>query len=347
MNRTATWIGVATLGLAIASGCSVQQQASSGTESDAAKPKQPELLKDIRIAMIAKSSNNPVFGAARVGAEAAAKELSAKHKINVKVDWLTPPTEDGEEQARRIAQAVNDGANAILISCSDAAKVTGAINDAVDKGIAVMTFDSDAPDSKRFAFFGTNDESCGKQVMQELSKQLGGKGVVAILAGNQNAPNLQKRVKGVKDESTNHPDVTIKGVYYHAETPQDAAAEVRRVMNANPEITGWAMVGGWPLFSTALLDLDPAKIDIVAVDALPAQLAYVNNGVAPVLVAQPIYDWGSVSVGMIVDKLALGKDVKGVHNMELVYVTKATLGDWARQLKAWGFNDVDKKYLAM
>ena len=45
----------------------------------------------LTIAMIAKSSTNPVFLASRTGAEAAAKELSAQYKIDVQVVWLTPP----------------------------------------------------------------------------------------------------------------------------------------------------------------------------------------------------------------------------------------------------------------
>jgi hypothetical protein len=72
----------------------------------------------------------PVFLAARTGAEEKAKELSAKNGIQIEVIGSTPPTEDGQVQAQRIQQAVNDGADAILISCSDAGKVTGAINDA-------------------------------------------------------------------------------------------------------------------------------------------------------------------------------------------------------------------------
>ena len=49
------------------------------------------------------------------------------------------------------------------------------------------------------------------------------------------------------------------------ETPQDAAAEVIRVQNAYPEVSGWAMIGGWPLFTQTLLtDLDPKKVKIVA-----------------------------------------------------------------------------------
>src|SRR5713101_6073014 len=86
--------------------------------------------KSIKIALIAKSSTNPVFLSARTGAEAAAKELSAKHNIDIVIDWRTPPNEDGQVQAQRIAQAVNEGDDAVVISCSDAAKVTGAINDA-------------------------------------------------------------------------------------------------------------------------------------------------------------------------------------------------------------------------
>src|SRR5437667_9615677 len=81
-----------------------------------------------RIAMIAKSSTNPVFLSARTGAEAAAADLSKTQGVDVKIDWLTPPSEDGQVQAQRIAQAVNDGANAILVSASDAGKVTGAID---------------------------------------------------------------------------------------------------------------------------------------------------------------------------------------------------------------------------
>ena len=302
----------------------------------------------ITIAVIAKSSTNPVFLAARTGAEAAAKEISEKNNIKVSVLWLTPPQEDGQVQAQRIQQAVNDGADAILISSSDAGKVTGVINDAVDRGVAVMTFDSDAPQSKRFAYYGVDDLKTGQAVMSELSTLMGGKGKVAILAGNQNAPNLQRRVQGVKDEATKHPGIQIIGTFNHIETPQDAAAEVVRVNNAYPDIQGWAMIGGWPLFTQTLLtDIKPDRMKVVAVDALPAELAYVEKGVAPVLLAQPVYKWGYVGVQTIVDKIHFKKDVPTVIPMELVRVTRANLGEWARQLKEWGFTDVPDSYLKM
>jgi ribose transport system substrate-binding protein len=304
--------------------------------------------KSFKIALIAKSSTNPVFLSARTGAEAAAKELSAKYGIDITIDWRTPPTEDGQMQAQRIAQAVNEGDDAIVLSCSDAGKVTGAINDAVARGVPVMTFDSDAPQSKRFAFYGVDDVASGEQVMSELAKQLGSKGKVAILAGNQNAPNLRKRAEGVVKEAAKYPDIKIVGTFYHIETPQDAAAEVVRVMNAYPDINGWAMIGGWPLFTKSLLtDLDPNKVKVVAVDALPAELPYIAKGIAPVLLAQPCYKWGYVSVEKVIDKIFLKKDVPVITRMELVRVSKENLGTWARQLKDWGFPDVPEEYLKL
>jgi ribose transport system substrate-binding protein len=300
----------------------------------------------LKIALIAKSSTNPVFLSARVGAEAAARELSQHLGLNIEVAWLTPPQEDGQVQAQRIAQAVNEGADAIVLSCSDAGKVTGAIDDAVARGVPVMTFDSDAPRSKRFSFYGVDDLETGHQVMSELAGQMGGRGKVAILAGNQNAPNLQKRVQGVKEEAGRHAGIQIVGVFPHLETPQDAAAEVIRVNNAYPEIQGWAMVGGWPLFTPTLLDsVDPKRMKIVAVDALPVQLVYVERGIAPVLLAQPTYKWGHVSVTTVVDKVHLGKTVPERIPMELVRVSRDNLGAWARQLKDWGFTDVPERYL--
>ena len=253
MTKGRSWLSAAAICMTLAACSGAGDKPADSAQTAAAGKK-------FTIAMIGKSSNNPVFLAARTGAEAAAKDLSAKNGMNIEIAWLTPPQEDGEVQAQRIRQAVNDGANAILIAASDAGKVTGAINDAVDRGVPVMTFDSDAPQSKRFAYYGVDDLKTGQLMMAELAKQLNGKGRVAILAGNQNAPNLQRRVQGAKEEAKKYPGIEVAGVFNHVETPQDAAAEVIRVNNAYPGITGWGFIGGWPLYTQTLLtDLDPSK----------------------------------------------------------------------------------------
>src|ERR1700722_1826832 len=216
-----------------------------------------EQKKSYTIGLVAKSQGNPVFQAARVGAMDAAKDLGKKYGITIRIDWRTPNEEDAQKQAEAIKQLVLAGADGIAVSCSDANKLTDAIDSAVKNGVPVATFDSDAPRSKRFVTFGVDDEKCGEQVMDGLAKFMDGEGIIAILAGNQNAPNLQKRVQGVKNAAKKYPGIKIRGAYYHKETPQDAAAKVEQVMQSNPDITGWAMIGGWPLFTDDALKWSP------------------------------------------------------------------------------------------
>jgi len=309
----------------------------------------PADAKTINITMIAKSSTNPVFLSAKNGAEAAAKDLSDKYsKIDVDIDWRSPKVEDAQEQADRIRNAVSEETDAIFVSCSDDSILTSAINEAVDKGIPVMTFDSDAPNSKRFAFYGPNDVEIGENVMTELVAVMGETGKVAILGGNQDAPNLQKRVQGVKNAAEKYPGIQIVGEFYHAENAEDAVAEMMKVHQEHPDLKGWAMVGGWPFFNESLLDkMEPGKIKIVAVDALPMQLAYIDKGIVDVFLGQPTFKWGDVSVRKIIDKIHLEEDVEEINQMKLIRVWKENLGGWSRQLRAWGYKGVPKEYLTM
>ncbi len=288
------------------------------------------------IGLVAKSQGNPVFQAARVGAEAAAKELGEKYKLKIKIDWRTPNEEDAQKQADAIEQLTLSGADGIAVSCSDANKLTDAINSAVKNGVPVATFDSDAPASKRFVTFGVDDIKCGEQVMEELAKVMGEKGTVAILAGNQNAPNLQKRVQGVKNAAKKYKDIKILDTYYHKETPQDAAARVEQVMQSHPEITGWAMIGGWPLFTDNALKWQPGSVKCVSVDALPPELAYLRSGHVQVLLAQRCFDWGYRSVEHLINKLHLKKDPAAVKDVSpLDRVTKENVDEFGKNWEKW------------
>ena len=292
--------------------------------------------KSLTFGLVAKSQSNPVFQAARTGAEQAAKDLGAKNGLSIRIDWRTPNDEDAQKQAEAIEQLVLAGADGIAVSCSDANKLTDAINSAVKNGVPVATFDSDAPASKRFVTFGVDDFKCGQQVMEELAKVMNGKGIVAILAGNQNAPNLQKRVAGAKDAAKKYPGITIRDTFYHKETPQDAAARVEQVMQANPDITGWAMIGGWPLFTDNALKWQPGTVKCVSVDALPPELAYLRSGHVQLLLAQQCYEWGYRSVEHLVNKVHSRKNPASIKDVSpLIPVSRANVDEYAKNWEKW------------
>ncbi len=294
--------------------------------------------KKVTIGLVAKSQSNPVFQAAYAGARDAARELGPRYGVTVVIDWQTPPEEDAQRQAEAIEQLARSGAQGIAVACSDANTCTPAIDKAVQLGAVVMCFDSDAPRSKRLCYYGTDDAYCGQIVMRELAAAMGGKGEVAILAGNQTAPNLQKRVAGVKDELKSHPGLKLlaDGVFYHPETPEQSVEALNAAQSANPSIGGWAMIGGWPLFTKNAIRWKPGEVKIVAVDALPAQLAYLESGHVQVLYAQDCYGWGYKSVQILLDKIVRDQAPASERIIDpLVKVTADGAAEFRKKWDAW------------
>jgi ribose transport system substrate-binding protein len=190
------------------------------------------------------------------------------------------------------------------------------------------------------AYYGTDDATCGKVVMEELAKAMDDKGTIAILAGNQSAPNLQARVKAVREELKNHPNMKElndgNGVFYHPETPEDAARAVQSAQTTNPGIQGWAMVGGWPLFTKNALKWEPGSVKVVSVDALPAQLPYVKDGYVSALYAQDCYGWGHKSVEVLLEKIVNGKDPESKRIIDpLTKVTKENADEYGKKWDKW------------
>ncbi len=332
---------VGALLVTLLTGCSDTGPAPGGDPRD--------VMRTISIGIVAKSQSNPVFQAAHAGARAAMREWNLAHAsdgVAVNVDIQTPADEDAMAQAAAVEQLARAGADAIAVACSDANTLRPAIDKAVELGAVVICFDSDSPDSQRSYYFGTDDFECGRQVMGALADALGGEGVVAVLAGNQAAPNLRRRVEGVLAGIDAHPGITLldDGVFYHPETPEQAAEAVARAQSIHPQITGWAFVGGWPLFAHNALRWDPGSIKVVSVDALPAQLGYLSSGHVATLLAQDCYAWGHKAVTDLADAVHAGRGegeamggatVMGGEEFRFVPLTRVTADNVDAYRKNW------------
>ena len=295
----------------------------------------------IVIGMVAKSQSNDVFQAAYSGAKAAAREYEAAHPdVKVVIDWRTPPAEDATKQVEAIEALVRAQVDALLVSCTDAATLTPAIDRAAEAGVPVMTFDSDAPDSKRMAFYGSDNADIGRKVMSELADVMGDEGTVAILGGNQSGTNLAARIVATKDELAQHSQMQLLGasggVFYHEETPEKAAEAVATATNANPGINGWAFIGGWPLFTKDALRWDPGAIKVVSCDALPPQLDYLRSGHVQTLFAQDCYGWGHKSVNVLLDLVVDGTEPSEAVMVDpLTKVTSENVEEYAKNWEEW------------
>jgi ABC-type sugar transport system substrate-binding protein len=155
---------LAVAGMALLGGCEQKQPASStpapapatkavatpAPKSDAKSEAKPDAKaetpkadakKSYTIGIIAKSQSNPVFQAAKTGALDACEALSKKYGVEIKGIWQTPVSEDAQKQAQFIEQLTSQGVDGISISCTDGNVLQKPIDDAVGKGVTVVTFD--------------------------------------------------------------------------------------------------------------------------------------------------------------------------------------------------------------
>jgi len=139
--------------------------------------------KKLVFAWIPKALNNPVFELGRDGAFAKAKELSATTDYEVEVLYVGSVASDATEQVRVVEDVITKGVDGIGISCNDPDALVDVINKAVDAGIPVMTWDADAPKSKRFTYLGVSNYEGGKAAAELLIRYMGTKGKVALLTG--------------------------------------------------------------------------------------------------------------------------------------------------------------------
>jgi ribose transport system substrate-binding protein len=263
--------------------------------SCAKKPEEKKLV----FAFVPKLLDNPVFQVAWQGAEAGAKELG---NGRIEVQRFAPVRSDAVEQAQIVESLIEKKVDGIAISVNDADALVESINKAVDAGIPVVCFDSDAPRSKRFAYYGTANSPSGKLMAEHFVKQMGTQGEIALLMGTPGAPNLEERRQGILDYLKAYPDIKVVATEYCYDDVNKAVTGMESAMQAHPNLKGWILPGAWAIFSPSpgpFKSRKPGDLAVVSIDALPEQLDYVRQGYVQVLLGQKLWGWGFESIRML------------------------------------------------
>jgi len=185
---------------------------------------------DQTYAMVVFLKGSEFFNWAYGGMQDAAKLLGA----DIKTELRGPATWDASQEARAIEQLIAKGVKGIIVTAGDATTLNPAIDKAMARGIPVITFDSDAPDSKRLCFAGTNNYEAGKVAGKSMVEWLNGEGEVGI--STFPGPNhLVERIRGFKDGLAGS---EVKVVATCNDEGKVAAAEsaITAMLQAHPEI---------------------------------------------------------------------------------------------------------------
>lgn len=162
--------------------------------------------KSERYFLIATNINLPYWQSAHAGFAKAAAQYGVTEDMRGP-DNFNPAIEVDEFRAAMARKPAG-----ILVSVADPQLMAPEINKAIAAGVPVIAIDSDAPNSKRLYFIGTNNLEAGRLGGQRVAAELNGKGNVVFFT-MPGQPNLDERLKGYKDVFAGFPGIKIDEVF--------------------------------------------------------------------------------------------------------------------------------------
>lgn len=269
----------------------------------------------------------------KVGIEQAIADL-AKEGVKVNYTWDAPSDAIVTEQIAKMEAAAANQPDGISIAIIDPSATNAVINEMVDAGINVSTFDCDAPDSKRLYYCGHADNfGDGKEMARRLAAALGEKGEVAVLAGSLSASNHQDRVNGFLEEIKKFPNITVVDSKADEDSIEVALAVSEGYITAYPNLSAIYGVNAASPIGAARAVVDAGKrgkILVIGYAEDQEAMNYVKDGAIFCTLRQAVPTYGYNSVFNML-RIADGKAPKVVNDdIPAHFVTSANIADYLK-----------------
>ncbi|HEX5482968.1 MAG TPA: substrate-binding domain-containing protein [Terriglobia bacterium] len=223
--------------------------------------------------------------------EAAAGLTDAARLLGVKAEVDGPDLYDPQGELKAFRQAVASHASGILVSPAQPDLFTSAIDDAIQKGIPVITIDSDAPNSHRILFIGTDSVRAGEESGKHMAELLHGAGNILIIA-IPGQLNQQERLHGAEQALARFPKIKVIETFDDQGKPERANDEISKLLDQKKTINGILCLeaSGGPGAAEVVHRLGlKGKIEIVAFDKNPETLDWISQGIIAGTIAQKPY----------------------------------------------------------
>jgi ribose transport system substrate-binding protein len=273
---------------------------------------QPKATKH-RLAFVTNNAS-PFWVIARKGTEKAAQDIPS-----IQVEFRIPGDGTAAEQQRLVDDLLAQKIEGIAISPVDPTNQTDMLNRAAAQTL-VVTQDSDAPNTNRICYIGTDNVGAGRQAGQLVKEALPNGGKIMVFVGVLDAANAQQRYQGLK-EALAGSNVQILDVR------TDNTDRVRAKSNASDTLVKFAdiagMVGLWsyngPAILSAVKDANKTdKVKIIAFDEEDETLGGIKSGEIYATVVQQPYEFGYRSMELM--SKVLNGDRSGIPASKQIFV---------------------------
>ena len=215
----------------------------------------------------------------------------AATEMGVKAEMVGPDGYDTQAEHEAFRRAVAEKPAGILVSVADAAIMTPDIDSAMQQGIPVLTMDSDAPDSKRLFFVGTDNYNAGVLGGNLASKLLNNKGNVIVFR-LPNQSNQKDRLSCYENAFSSHPEIKISQIIDLQDQPDlsgFAYDTTKKMLDSKAKVDAFVCLesrscgGVADAVSRAGL---AGKVVVIAMDTDPETLDWMQKGVTSATIAQ-------------------------------------------------------------
>jgi ribose transport system substrate-binding protein len=247
--------------------------------------------KKLKLAFVSNNAAN-FWTIARAGCDDAAKELG-----DVDVDFRIPSTGSAAEQQGILNDLVAAGVDGIAVSPIDPGNQTDFLNKIAGQSLLICC-DSDAADSRRVCYIGTDNEAAGVEAGKLIKEVLPEGGKIMLFVGYLDAQNAKDRIAGIKKELEGS-KVEIIDIRTDDTDHVRAQKNVEDTLVKYPDIAG--LVGLYSYNGPAILNAvrsagKAGQVKIVCFDEDADTLAGVASGDIYGTVVQKPYEFGKQAI---------------------------------------------------
>lgn len=242
-----------------------------------------------------------------------------------------------DQMAVLIRQETAAQADALLVQGIDDAGYLAALQEAAQAGVKVVLVDTDVETSLQHLYVGTDNYAAGRMLGQALIAETGGEANVMIMSGDEGYPNLDERIRGLRDEVADCEGIRIAGVKYDKYDSLNVLKQYQSILGNYPLVD--TIVGVEGTLCMALgpyVNLEEPHMKVVlGFDRCAEADAGLDRGVITGVITQDNEEMGRQAIQMLMQWLETGRLEHSCYYTATGYFTSA---DYRREqeVKAHG-----------
>lgn len=279
----------------------------------------------IKVDVIGKAAGQDFWLTCKEGAFDAGKELG------IDVSFQTPENESQvDKQIKMVKDDIENGVDAIVLAPLDKKKLNKVIDEAKEKGIPVLTVDSDVTSRSRAAIIGTDNRSAGAIAARNAAAMINEKGTIAVMCHVKGAQTTIERRDGFLDEiKKNHKNIKISDIRYCGGNADKAFRKTKKMIEENTGLDCiYATNEGAATGAARAVDELGLKneISLIGFDSSTTEIKFLKEGVVDGMMVQNPYNMGYLGVRNII-KVLKGREIDKELDTGAMFVDRENLDD--------------------